>query len=430
MGGAHGAGEGRLHPNWVAEAHALDARGRPLASVRADAGASRAVAVAPDPMSAAVITLQGMVQDGLGGRTRPVSAVFGERVLALVPGRWVHVGAVLRGRPDRGLRASMQEAGRALDAAWGPALSRWSGAVAELAGLAEGLRPVVERTSSWGPGEVDDPLQARGVFAVTASDFEGGRVRLKVAVFSAALAPVQDAYVELSYGRDLLRLDGSRPERALDEAGRLNVGIVSPGETASVAALLEPLVPGGAVVEGELSWFGEGGAAPRHVELPRRVVQVASPEAPAAGGALRADVAARGSADTASREWRYPPGLGAKDVLRTARTILGTRGLELGAGSEEGGPPPSWTVEAGATYGAVPLAVGLTVVGGDERRLRLSAVSTDASVVAWAVSELRQQLQEAFFRRWRGIVELEEVRPGAQLARTATDTEIYDRVPL
>jgi hypothetical protein len=48
-------------------------------------------------------------------------------------------------------------------------------------------------------------------------------------------------------------------------------------------------------------------------------------------------------------------------------------------------------------------------VGGDERLLTLRVGSTDPAVVAWAVAEMRTQLQEAFFRRWRGLAGLEEV---------------------
>ncbi len=390
--------------NWVAEAHALRADGRPMVTVLPDGR----VRSPPDALSPVVIALQGMVQDRLPERGRPVSAVYGERVLAIVPGPGVHVGAVLRGRPDRELRASMQAAARAIGARMQGALDAWTGDEASVGAVAEGLRPVVARTSAWGPGGVGEPLRTKGVLATTALDFEGGRARFKVAVFNAGLAPVPDPFVELSFGREVLRLDASRPARALDGPSRLRLVSLSPGDAGSVAALLEPLRPGSALVEGELTFF-DAGQSPRHVELPRRHVMVGPPRSGPVGTPRRGPPVDPGSADVAVRAWRYPPSLGALDVLRTARTVLGTRGLQMGSGVESRGPPPAWTVEAGAAHGRVPVAVGLTVVGGEGREVRLVVASTESALVAWTVADVRVQLLEAFFRRWRGQAELEEL---------------------
>ena len=86
-----GSGNGRwdLIPNWVSEALAFHADGRPLGRVRS----GRPPEAVVDPMAPVVVAFQGMVQDGFGERGRPVSAVYGERVLSLVPGRKVHVAA-------------------------------------------------------------------------------------------------------------------------------------------------------------------------------------------------------------------------------------------------------------------------------------------------------------------------------------------------
>ena len=113
-----------------------------------------------------------------------MSAVYGERVLSLVPGTLVHVATVSRGRPDHALRASMGEAVTRIEASWGPRIRAWSGDAGELEGLPGELAPVVGRTADRGPGDVADPLNARGVFPVSAVDFLGGRVRLKVTGYS------------------------------------------------------------------------------------------------------------------------------------------------------------------------------------------------------------------------------------------------------
>jgi len=402
--------EGELHANWVGEAYAFHPDSRALCRV----GRGGALSLSPDLLSPVVIAFQGMVQDGLMRRARPVSAVYGERVLALVPGRLAHVGAVLRGRPDPLLRGSMEAAARAISEGCADALADWPGGPEGLECLAGPVGSVVARTAGWGPGEVEDTMRARGVFPVTAVDFEGGCARFKVGVFSAGLEGVQDARAELSYGRDLLRLSGASPPGALDPSGAMRIGAVPQGEAGSVAALLEPLAVGRALVEGTLTFFGKG-SAPRHLELPRRHVAVEGPSArgrPLAEGRPFPASGPGGASwlDSATRAWRYPAGLGAVDVVRVSRTALGTRGLELGPGSRAPGPPPSWTVEAGAVHGRTPMWVALTVVGGDERLLTLRVGSTDPAMVAWAVAEMRTQLQEAFFRRWRGLAGLEEVR--------------------
>jgi hypothetical protein len=403
MNARRAPGEWDLIPNWVSEALAFHSDGRPMG--RLVTGGMPEANV--DPMRPEVIAFQGMVQDALGERGRPVTAVYGEKVLSLVPGRLVHVAAVLRGRPDRELRASMEESVRGIEAGWGRAISRWTGVPAEVEGLASGLAPVTGRTEDRGPGEVEDPMNARGVFPVSAMDFEEGMARLKVAVFSAGFAAVQGAYVELVHGREGLRLEASRPDHALTEEGSVRFPVVAPGEAASVACLLEPLVPGRHLVEGTITFFDDANN-PRHLEVPPREFQVVFPrlsvEVPPDG--LQGWVVAGG--DSASRSWRYPASLGGVDVLRTARTVLGTRGLVLTSGEEDTGPPPSWSVEGRALAGNAPISVTMRVTGGMVRRIELTATSTEATVTAGAMAELRQLLTEAFFKRWRGQVMLEE----------------------
>lgn len=412
-----------LIPNWVEEALALHADGRPLARLRHGHPPEAEV----DPMSPVVIAFQGMVQDALGDRGRPVSAVYGERVLSLVPGRLVHVATVVRGRPDRDLRASMEAAVAAIEARWGTAVGAWSGAPGELAGMARELEPVVARTADRTPGEVADPMNTRGVFPVSAMDFDGGCARLKVALFSAGLRDVRGGFMELTYNSDALRPEGSVPPFALTEEGTVRMGNVSQGEAGAVAVLLEPLTPGRHRVEGTITFYDDSNN-PRHLELPPKEFDVLFPD-------LAMDVPevrALEGAHEATRTWRYPASLGGVDVMRTARTVLGTRGLVLQEGPGGEGPPPTWSVEGRAYAGRTPLSMALTVTGGDVRRLEVRAASPDAAVTAGAMAEIRSLLSQAFFRRWKGQVDLEEEgvaegRVAAALPETDIDTYIQWR---
>lgn len=397
-----------LIPNWVGQVLAYHPDGRPMARLRS----GRAPELPVDPMDPVVIAFQGMVQDALGRRGRPVSAVYGEKVLSLVPGRVVHVATVARGRPDRDLRASMEAAVVAIEAGMGTTLAAWSGSPSELSGLPVLMRPVLDRTADRSPGEVEGPLNARGVFPVSAVDFEGGRARLKVGLFSAGFLDVRGGFLELSYHRDALRLESSEPPSALTESGTVRTGTVAPGEEGVVACLLEPLVPGRHRVEGTFTFYDDANN-PRHLEMPPREFDVTFPD-------LALDVPgleALDGADEATRVWRYPPSLGGVDVMRVARTVLGTRGLVLRELPDGDGSPPRWSVEGRAYAGRTPLAMGLTVTGGDERRLELRAASTDPSVTAGAVVEMRSLLTEAFFKRWRGQADLEEEGAGPAVER-------------
>ncbi|UCC93907.1 MAG: hypothetical protein JSW25_04355, partial [Thermoplasmata archaeon] len=223
-----------LIPNWVGEAIALHVDGRPMARVRS----GRPPEAEVDTMDPVVIAFQGMVQDALGDRGRPVSAVYGERVFSLVPGQRVHVATVARGRPDPDLRSSMETAVSVIEDRWGPAIGAWSGSPGELRGLEGELAPLLERTAHRTPGEVADPLNARGVFPVSAMDFDGGCARLKVAVFSAGFADVRGGLLELTFNHDALRLEGSWPAFAVTEEGTVRLGNVSQGEAGAVACLL------------------------------------------------------------------------------------------------------------------------------------------------------------------------------------------------
>jgi hypothetical protein len=405
-----------LIPNWVGEVIAFHPDGRPLARLRS----GKRPEVEVDPLSATVIAFQGMIADYLGERGRPVSAVYGEKVLSLVPGDRVHVATVVRGQPDPELRASMAEAVSVIEDRWGTAIGAWSGSPWELEGLADDMAPVMERTADRTDAEVADPMNVRGVFPVSSVDYEGGCARLKVAVFSASLKDVRGGFLELSYHRDSLRLEGSHPAFALTAEGTIKMGNIAVGEEGVVACMLEPLVPGRHLVETTVTFFDDANN-PRHLEVPAREFDVLFPD-------LAMDVPAiegLHGADEALRSWRYPASLGGVDVMRTARTVLGTRGLVLHPGPEDGGPPPSWSVEGRAFAGRTPLSMGLTVTGGEVRRLEVRAASTDAAVTAGALAEMRRLLEDAFFRRWRGQVELEE-EGGVGPGRPAPDVPVTD----
>jgi hypothetical protein len=416
-----GSGTWDLIPNWVGEALAFHPDGRPLARVRSGKPPEPRV----DPMDPVVIAFQGMVQDALGEWVRPVSAVYGERVLSLVPGERVHVATVARGSPDPGLRSSMEAAMAAIEAGWGTAIGMWSGSTGELEGLVTELAPVVERTAHRNPGEVAEPMNVRGVFPVSAVDFDGGRARLKVAVFSAGFRDVKGGTVELSMNPDALRLDGSEPAYAMTEEGTVRLGNVPQGDASSVAVLMEPLVPGRHRVEGTVTFYDDANN-PRTLDLPPKEFDVLFPDL-----AMDVpDVMALDGALEASRAWRYPASLGGVDVMRTARTVLGTRGLVLQEGPSDDGPPPSWSVEGRAYAGRTPLSMGLTVTGGDVRRLEVRAASPDGAVTAGALAEMRSLLSQAFFRRWRGQVDLEEegLAEGRAVA-AMPETDIDEVVP-
>ena len=418
--------QGDLIPNWVGEALAFHRDGRPIGRLRAGGAPESLV----DPPAPVVIAFHGMIQDALGERGRPVSAVYGERVLSLVPGRLVHVATVVRGRPDHELRASMETATQAIEARWAGPIGSWTGAEGELEGLAADLGPVVARTAGRGQEEVEDPLNVRGIFPVTAIDFEGGRARLKVGVFSSGLRGVEGAYLELSFNRDRLRLEETVPGRALTEEGTVRVGNISAGEASSVACLLEVLAPGRHLVEGTLTFFDDVNN-PRHFEVPQREFEVTFPALSMEVPTPRIPV--EGSPplalDEAMRAWRYPASLGGLDVLRTARTVLGTRGMVISDGREEAGPPRVWTVEGRALVGNAPLSVALRVTGGEVRRMELRATSTDPSATAGAIAEMRSLLQEAFFKRWRGQVSLVEDNPRRPRRANLPDTDIDIYVP-
>ncbi len=373
-----GSEDGRwdLIPNWVSEALAFHTDGRPLGRVRS----GRPPEAAVDPLAPVVVAFQGMVQDGFGERGRPVSAVYGERILSLVPGRKVHVATVARGQPDPELRRSMKDAVTRIEADWGPRIDAWTGAPGELDGLVQDLAPVVGRTADRGPEEVADPLNLRGVHPVSAVDFEGGHVRLKVAIFSSGFMAVRGGYLELTFNRESLRLEDSEPAHALTDEGTVKVATISPGEASTVACRLEPLGPGKYLLEGTITFFDDANN-PRHLEVPPREVEVLFPDL---GLHTPPDGPWEGL-DSATRSWRYPASLGGLDVVRTVRTVLGR-----------------------AVVDRSPLSVTMRVTGGEVRRIEMDVASTRAAVTAGVLAEMRGLLEGEFFRKWRGQVVLEE----------------------
>jgi hypothetical protein len=288
------------------------------------------------------------------------------------------------------------------------------------------LTPVVGRTADRGPGEVEDPMVSRGVFPASATDYEGGRARLKVGVFSAGFVALSGGFLELTYGRDTLRLEGSQPPHALSAEGTVRLPVVAPGEAGSVACLFEPLVPGRHLLEATLTFYDDANN-PRHMEVPSREFEVAFPRLALETPPGSLEGTQRMGMDEARRCWRYPASLGGLDVLRTARTVLGTRGLVLTPGEEVPGPPPEWSVEGRALAGPSPLVLGIRVTGGEARRLELRVASPSGSVTAGAVAEMRKLMLEAFFKRWRGQVELEEepTGPAREPEIPPTDIDIY-----
>jgi hypothetical protein len=192
-----------------------------------------------------------------------------------------------------------------------------------------------------------------------------------------------------------------------------------------VAVLLEPLTPGRHRVEGTITFYDDSNN-PRHLELPPKEFDVLFPDLAMDVPELRA----LEGAHEATRTWRYPASLGGVDVMRTARTVLGTRGLVLQEGPGGEGPPPTWSVEGRAYAGRTPLSMSLTVTGGDVRRLEVRAASPDAAVTAGAMAEIRSLLSQAFFRRWKGQVDLEEEGVGeGRVAAALPETDIDDYIP-
>jgi hypothetical protein len=240
--------------------------------------------------------------------------------------------------------------------------------------------------------------------------------------------PVRGAFLELSFGRDLLRLEGAEPGHAMTGEGTVNVGTIPTGEASSVACLFEPLTPGRHLVEGTFTFYDDANN-PRHLDMPQREFDVTFPELSVDAPSIESGPGPHMGADEAARAWRFPASLGGLDVLRAARTVLGTRGLVLSTSEAESGSPPSWAVEGRAMAGTVPLSVGLRVTGGDVRRLELSAASTDAAVTAGAVVEIRKLLDEAFFKRWKGQVTLEEDASRQRRVAPIPETDIDTFVP-
>jgi hypothetical protein len=178
-------------------------------------------------------------------------------------------------------------------------------------------------------------------------------------------------------------------------------------------------------VEGTLTFFDDANN-PRHMEVPPREFDVVFPplglESPPGGP--------WDGLDSASRSWRYPASLGGVDVVRAVRTVLGTRGLELSAGEEDPAPPPTWRVEGRALAERSPLSVGIRVTGGEVRRVELEVASTRPAATAGALAEMRRLLEDEFFRRWRGQVELEEEDVGGPGASMPPQTDIDDIISL
>ena len=177
-------------------------------------------------------------------------------------------------------------------------------------------------------------------------------------------------------------------------------------------------------MEGTITFFDDANN-PRHLEVPPREFDVLFPP-------LGLDPPPAGpweGLDGASRSWRYPASLGGLDVIRAARTVLGTRGLELSSGEEDPTPPPTWRVEGRALAERSPLSVGIKVTGGEVRRMELEVASTRPAAAAGALAEMRRLLEDEFFRRWRGQVVLEEEDSGGPSAAMPPPADIDEFIP-
>ena len=366
-----------------------------------------------DLMSGMLIAIQGIVQEGLekGGELQRID--YGENALHLATGAHVVLAAVVYGEPGAAFKEELRALVQRIEGQYAGVVEEWSGDTSIFSGVDGLVSPMVRGTEHLRRDVIRGAARERKVELLSAVDFHRGYVRLKVAAVNATADLIADAAVEVEYDAGMLRLERAEPAGVRLHGDRVTIGNIRPDERKSIAFLFDPQACQQTYIDGSVTYYNSRGFRQR-VEMKRRQAEVVCPifftPTNANTAMLRRLIRESLHVDD-SRVFRYPRGLAARDVLRTAKLAMAKGGVLLVRELVVDGPPfqsETWYYGESKARG-VRMVMRLAVVE-EKGVLEFYVASSHIEPITGLIAEFRRDLERVFKERYAGGARIEQER--------------------
>ncbi|MCK5252101.1 MAG: hypothetical protein KAQ96_04095, partial [Thermoplasmata archaeon] len=251
-------------------------------------------------------------------------------------------------------------------------------------------------TASIDKGLVTMIKAGRKATVLSVIDFHAGYVRLKVAALNGTPTQMIDTSIEVHYDIDMLRLERVEPFGLELRGDKVDIGNLKPGERRTISFLFDPQICHGTHLDAHVMYYDSKGNVHRE-EMKRRHADVICPifftREQANTAMLRRLIRERLHMSDL-KVFRYPEGLGAEEVLETAKLAMGIDDIQRVREYVVKGPP----FEAEIWYYGTTKVKEYQMVmrlGVVERikALELFVASTAMEPVTGFIAEFRRELQ-------------------------------------
>ena len=366
-----------------------------------------------DLMSGMLITIQGIIQDGLERGGELESIKYGDNNIVMACGDHVNVATVIYGEPDAELRDLVEHLLAKVEGSFAGVIEDWTGDLSVFDGIDKMVAPLLKRTEGLERADITKAEAYVGVTLLSAVDFHRGYVRLKVATINATKDVIVDAAVEVRYDPDMLRLERLDPPSIKLRGDRATLGNVKPGEKKTVAFLFDPQICQETHIDGTLTYYDTKGEMQR-VEMKRRQADVVCPiffTKEHANTAMLRRLIKEKLDQSDVRLFTYTKELSPEIALVLGKSVAGGDNVQLVREYVVEGPP----FEAEVWYYGETKVKGYQIVMRlsilDERKaIEFFAASTAMEPVTGLLAEFRRDLERLMQEKYAGTVKVQTVR--------------------
>ncbi|MEW5760263.1 MAG: kelch repeat-containing protein, partial [Candidatus Thermoplasmatota archaeon] len=186
-----------------------------------------------DILSSMLTAVQTFVKDAFGGG-RLDGLKIGDKNVLLEKGAFLGLACITIGKEPSGFRERMKETIMNIEISFKPVVIKWSGDISQFSGVDKHIEGLLE---------YKEPIifEKKEIDIASELEFYHGYVRLKIGIKNRLEEAVTNAYIDIFYNEEALRLDKVEPAYPL-KGSRVELGVISPNEKKSVAFYLDPQI--------------------------------------------------------------------------------------------------------------------------------------------------------------------------------------------
>jgi hypothetical protein len=366
-----------------------------------------------DLMSGMLITIQGIIQDGLERGGALESIKYGDNIILMACGDHINIASVVYGEPDGDLKDRLAAMLAKIEGSFAGVIEDWTGDLSVFKGIDGMVATLLKPTAGLKRADIAKTEVYVGVTMLSAVDFHRGYVRLKVATINATKDVIVDAAVEVRYDPDMLRLERVDPPTIKLRGDRATLGNVKPGEKKTVAFLFDPQICQETHIDGTLTYYDIRGEMQRH-DMKRRQADVVCPiffTKEHANTAMLRRLMGEKLTQSDMRIFTFPRELSPQVALVVGKSAVGGSDIQLVREFVVEGPPfqaEVWYYGETKVKG-YQMVMRLSVLE-DKRAIEFFVASTAMEPVTGLLAEFRRDLELLLQEKFAGQVKVQTVR--------------------